>query len=271
MEKEKRSITKIIISAVLIVAILAILVILIIGYVKKATTKIQNPIVTMEVENYGTIKLELYPDKAPNTVTNFVKLANNGYYNGLKFHRVIKDFMIQGGKSNDDGTGRAKLKYLYQNEDETEYCIKGEFVANEFKQNNLNLTEGVIAMARGSETQYTNNPTKELYKAAYNSAGTEFFIMTTNNNTSISGYYAGFGKVIEGMDIVKKISEVKVVAQSSNADQQEEQEKEESKPKKDVIIKTVSVETFGIDYGMPKTIEPFNYMNWLYSQYGLSQ
>lgn len=264
MEKEKKNISKIIISIIAAAIVIAILVILCVGYAKKATTKIQNPIVTMEVEKYGTIKLELYPNIAPNTVTNFVKLANNGFYDGLKFHRVIKDFMIQGGDSNGDGTGSAKLTDLLKDGDETEYCIEGEFTANGHKENTLNLTEGTIAMARADYTQYS--PT--LAKQSYNSAGTQFFIMTTNNHTNLSGYYAGFGKVIEGMDVVKKIAEVKV----KKADNSEETgNTEESTPKKDVKIKTVTVDTFGVDYGTPKTMKPFNYMNWLYSQYGISQ
>lgn len=115
------------------------------GYYKKQTLKISNPIVTMEVENYGTIKIELYPDQAPETVSNFIKLANNGFYNGLKFHRVVKDFMIQGGDPSGDGTGSPKLSDLYNNDDENaeykyldgtdakgsdSYTITGEFVAN---------------------------------------------------------------------------------------------------------------------------------------------
>ena len=264
MEKEKKNISKIIISIIALVFVLAILVILCVGYAKKASTKIQKPIVTMEVENYGTIKMELYPEKAPNTVKNFIKLANNGYYNGLKFHRVVKDFMIQGGDSNGDGSGNAKLKDLYQNEEDTAYSIEGEFNANGHMENDLNLTEGTVAMARADYTQYS--PT--LAKQSYNSAGTQFFIMTTNNHTNLSGYYAGFGKVIEGMDVVKKIAEVKV----KKADNSEQTgNTEESVPKKDVKIKTVTVETYGMDYGFPKTMEPFNYMNWLYSQYGISQ
>ena len=90
------------------------------GYYKKATLKVENPIVTMEVENFGTIKLELYPDLAPETVNNFIKLANNGFYNGLKFHRVVKDFMIQGGDPSGDGTGSPKLSDLYGNDDENQ-------------------------------------------------------------------------------------------------------------------------------------------------------
>ena len=264
MEKEKKNLSKTIISIITLALVLTVLVILCVGYAKKATTKIQNPIATMEVENYGTIKIELYPKIAPNTVTNFIKLANNGYYNGLKFHRVIKDFMIQGGDSSGDGSGNAKLKDLYQNDDDTSYCIEGEFNANGHKENNLNLVEGTIAMARADYTQYSST----LAKQSYNSAGTQFFIMTTNNHTNLSGYYAGFGKVIEGMDVVKKIADVKV----KKADNSEETgNTEESTPKKDVKIKSVTVDTFGVDYGMPKTMEPFNYMNWLYSQYGISQ
>lgn len=264
MEKEKKNLSKTIISIITLALVLTVLVILCVGYAKKATTKIQNPIATMEVENYGTIKIELYPKIAPNTVTNFIKLANNGYYNGLKFHRVIKDFMIQGGDSSGDGSGNAKLKDLYQNDDDTSYCIEGEFNANGHKENNLNLVEGTIAMARADYTQYSST----LAKQSYNSAGTQFFIMTTNNHTNLSGYYAGFGKVIEGMDFVKKIADVKV----KKADNSEETgNTEESTPKKDVKIKSVTVDTFGVDYGMPKTMEPFNYMNWLYSQYGISQ
>ena len=270
MEENKNSNLKKIMLFIGTVVLIAILVVLCAGYTKKATTKIQNPIATMEVEKYGTIKLELYPEKAPNTVANFIKLANNGVYNGLKFHRVVKDFMIQGGDPQGTGSGKITLGHLNGTEDDTEYCIKGEFMANGFKQNNLNLTEGVIAMARQSETQYSQSPTKELYEAAYNSAGSQFFIMTTNSQTGLSGYYAGFGKVIEGMDIVKKISEVKVVAQNDGENKEENTNTEESKPKKDVKIKNVTVDTFGIDYGTPQTMEPFNYMNWLYSQYGIS-
>lgn len=236
------------------------------GYYKKATMKVENPIVTMEVENFGTIKLELYPDLAPETVNNFIKLANNGFYNGLKFHRVIKDFMIQGGDSEGTGAGSAKLGNLNGNDDQTEYCIKGEMAANKFEQNDLNLTEGVIAMARGDYTQYSSTLTEE----SYNSAGTQFFIMTTNNYTSLSGYYAGFGKVIEGMDVVKKIAEVEVKSDSDDESSDSSSSSEKSTPVQDVKISSVSVDTFGVDYGMPETMEPFDYMTWLYNYYGLS-
>ena len=270
-----------------IIALILIIVILgglVYGYYKKANNNISNPIVTMEVENFGTIKIELYPDQAPETVSNFVKLANNGFYNGLKFHRVVKDFMIQGGDPEGNGTGSPKLSDLYNNDDENasykysdgtdakgsdSYSITGEFVANGYTKNTLNLTEGTIAMARSDYTSYSST----LATESYNSGSSQFFIMTSNDHTNLSGYYAGFGKVIEGMDVVKEIANVECKAAESSGDSEEgadTSEKEVSTPVNDVTITTVSVDTFGVDYGMPKTLKPFNYMKWLYSMYGLT-
>ncbi|WP_432665755.1 peptidylprolyl isomerase [Wukongibacter baidiensis] len=139
----------------------------------------KNPVVTITMENGSQIKVELYPDVAPNTVKNFVSLVNKGYYNGLIFHRVIKGFMIQGGCPEGTGTGGPG------------YSIKGEFSRNGF-DNDLVHTEGVISMARAM------NP---------NSAGSQFFIMH-KNSPHLDGQYAAFGKVIEGMEEVNKIAEV---------------------------------------------------------------
>ena len=92
--------------------------------------EVKNPIGTMEVENFGTIKFELYPDKAPESVANFIALANRGYYNGNKFHRIIKDFMIQAGSKDGEGAQNATLADLKDGGEDEEYTIKGEFVAN---------------------------------------------------------------------------------------------------------------------------------------------
>ena len=124
MEEKKNKKINIIITGIAFILIIAILSYLFVGYYKKKTLNISNPIVTMEVENFGTIKIELYPDKAPNTVKNFVKLANNGFYNGLKFHRVIKDFMIQGGDKKGTGSGSAELSDLKDGGEEKDYSIK---------------------------------------------------------------------------------------------------------------------------------------------------
>ncbi len=136
--------------------------------------------VQIEMENGGIIKLELYPDIAPITCANFVKLAKDGFYDGLIFHRVIKDFMIQGGDPTGTGMGGA---------DEN---IKGEFAVNGV-ENNLSHERGVISMARSR---------------SYDSASSQFFICHADAKY-LDGQYAAFGKVTEGMDVVDEIAEVK--------------------------------------------------------------
>lgn len=141
----------------------------------------QNPIVTIEMEDGKKIIAELYPDKAPNTVNNFIDLVKSGFYDGIIFHRVINGFMIQGGDPAGVGTGGPG------------YTIKGEFALNGFNQNDIKHTRGVLSMARAM------NP---------NSAGSQFFIMH-QNAAHLDGQYAAFGKVIEGMDVVDSIAAVK--------------------------------------------------------------
>ncbi|QSX08271.1 peptidylprolyl isomerase [Alkalibacter rhizosphaerae] len=140
----------------------------------------QNPIVTFELKNGGVIKAELYPEKAPNTVNNFLSLVNKGYYDGLIFHRVIRGFMIQGGCPNGTGMGGPG------------YGIKGEFSSNGFP-NDLQHEKGVLSMARSMSP---------------NSAGSQFFIMH-ENSPHLNGQYAAFGKVVEGQDVVDSIAESK--------------------------------------------------------------
>jgi peptidyl-prolyl cis-trans isomerase B (cyclophilin B) len=139
-----------------------------------------NPVATIEMENGDIMKLELYPDIAPNTVKNFISLANKGFYDGLIFHRVIPGFMIQGGDPQGTGMGGPG------------YSIKGEFKANGFA-NNLKHEKGVISMARSMSP---------------NSAGSQFFIMVANS-PHLDGQYAAFGKVIEGIETADKIVAVK--------------------------------------------------------------
>ncbi len=140
-----------------------------------------NPIVTFEMENGKTFKAELYPEKAPNTVHNFLSLVNKGFYNGLIFHRVIAGFMIQGGDPNGTGTGGPG------------YHIKGEFASNGFTQNDIAHERGVLSMARAM---------------APDSAGSQFFVMHADADY-LDGQYAAFGRVIEGMKTVDEIAEIK--------------------------------------------------------------
>ena len=227
------------------------------GFYKKLTVDIPNPVATMEVEGYGTVKIELYPDKAPNTVVNFIRLANRGFYNGLTFHRTIPDFMIQGGDKNGDGTGSPTLNDIKDNGGSEEYNIKGEFIANGFNQNTLKHEKGVISMARADYSSLSSTLTTK----GYNSGGSQFFIMTEDNE-SLDGLYAAFGKVIEGMDIVEQIENVEVVTRDQNA------EEGVDKPVNPPVIKSLTVDTFGVDYGVPETVEPFDYNSWITENYG---
>jgi len=239
------------------------------GYYQNATMEVKNPIVTMEVQDYGTIKLELYPEMAPEAVANFVALANNGFYDGLKFHRVVNEFMIQGGDSNGDGSGSPKLSDLgieVSEEEDREYCIKGEFLANKHYDNTLKHEEGVISMARADYTSYSSS----LTTASYNSAGSQFFIMTKENK-GLDGMYAPFGKVIEGLDIVHNIEKTETkIAEKEGMTEEEKAQAEKSVPVNDVIISKVTVETFGSDYGLPETLEVWNYYDWIYQTYGIN-
>ena len=229
------------------------------GYYKNATMEVKNPVATMEVENFGTIKMELYPDQAPEAVANFVALANRGFYNGTKFHRVVKDFMIQTGSKDGDGTTGAKISDLKDGGEDKDYTIKGEFVANGVN-NTIKFEEGVLGVARGDYTQYS----PDLAEESYNSGNSQFFIMT-KANTSLNGQYTAFGKVIEGMDVVHKIEEVEVTA--GDDVESPDENTEISTPVNPPVVKSITVETYGSDYGLPNTLEPFDYMTWFYENY----
>ena len=180
----------------------------------------ENPIVTMEISDYGTIKIELYPKYAPNTVANFVNLVESGFYNDNTFHRLVPGFVLQGGDPDGDGTGGPG------------YTIKGEFSENGYVKNTLKHDKGVVSMAR------TNMP---------NSAGSQFFIVLDDTETihaSLDNKYAAFGKVIEGMDIIENIEKNAAVKDNQTG-----------KLKKNITIKNVTVDTFGKEYSVKKIQE----------------
>ena len=140
-----------------------------------------NPIIKINVRDFGTMTAELYPEKAPKTVANFVKLAESGFFSGLIFHRIIKGFMIQGGG------------YDENMDHKDAEAIKGEFKANGFMQNDLKHTRGVLSMAR------TQDP---------DSASSQFFVMHMDA-PHLDAQYAGFGKVTDGLDVLDAIASVK--------------------------------------------------------------
>lgn len=175
----------------------------------------ENPIVTMEIEDYGTIKIELYPEYAPNTVANFVSLIESGFYDGLTFHRLVPGFVLQGGDPDGNGTGGPG------------YTIDGEFAANGYTKNTLSHETGVISMARSSD---------------YDSAGSQFFIVLDDSaKTSLDNLYAGFGKVIDGMDIIEEIAENEEIANDVTGALEE-----------NITITSVTVDTFGYNYEVEK-------------------
>ncbi len=173
----------------------------------------KNPIVTIEMESGAVMKGELYPDLAPNTVNNFIALANSEYYDGLTFHRVIPGFMIQGGCPNGNGMGGPG------------YSIRGEFKANGFLQNDLKHTTGVLSMARAMDP---------------NSAGSQFFIMVADA-PHLDNQYAAFGLIYDNADAAIAISRVN-------------RNMLNDKPMKPQTIKSIRVETFGVEYPAPEKV-----------------
>jgi len=171
----------------------------------------QNPIVTFTMENGDTMKAELYPEVAPNTVNNFISLVKKGFYDGLIFHRIISGFMIQGGDP--DGTGMGGPGY----------SIKGEFSYNGV-DNNLKHSRGVLSMARAQHPD---------------SAGSQFFIMHADA-PHLDGQYAAFGKLVEGEDVLDSIASI-------DTDWSD-------RPRTPQVMKTVTVDTFGVDYAEPETL-----------------
>ncbi len=161
---------------------------------------------TIEFEDYDDITLELYPDLAPETVENFVELAEDGFYDGTIFHRVIEDFMIQGG-GYDDNLKAQKAD-----------TIKGEFDANGFK-NTLSHVRGVISMARAQDM---------------NSASSQFFIVQ-QDSTYLDGQYAAFGRVTDGMDVVDEIASVRTGSVAASG--------MEDVPVDPIIIETITIDS----------------------------
>ena len=172
-----------------------------------------NPIVKFEMENGKVITAELYPEIAPNTVANFVSLVQQGFYNGLIFHRVIPGFMIQGGDPQGTGMGGPG------------YSIKGEFARNGFRENNLRHKRGVLSMARSMMP---------------NSAGSQFFIMHADA-PHLDGDYAAFGKVTEGIEVVDEIANV-----NTNRQDRPLVEQKMAKVTVETFGETYTVEKYGV-------------------------
>ena len=176
-----------------------------------------NPIVTMQIKDYGTIKIELYPKYAPNTVANFVSLVEDGFYDNNTFHRLVPGFVLQGGDPEGNGSGGPG------------YTIAGEFRENGYTKNTLKHTTGIISMARTSDPD---------------SAGSQFFIVLADSemvSQSLDNKYAAFGKVIQGMDVIKNIEDTEKIENDMTG-----------KLKENITIESATVETFGQEFKVIK-------------------
>ena len=249
------------IMAVAIIILLVLIGLVLVGIIGKMTNKIENPIATIKIEGYDEpIVAELYPEYALNTVKNFIALANGEFYDDLIIHRVEKDFVIQGGDPNGDGSGGPSMsdidKSIEKGSDkDKKYSINGEFIKNGY-DNPLNHERGVLSMARSSYQA-------ELLEEGYNSAGSQFFIMLSNS-PNLNGTYTGFGKVISGMETVDAIANVELGVDKNEEDGTETQT---TKPAKDVVISSIRVDTKGVEYGKPEVHEAFDYSSWYMKRY----
>ena len=182
--------------------------------VKLDKYKTDNPLVAMYIEKYGSIVIELYPDKAPNTVNNFISLTKSGFYDNNTFHRLVPGFVLQGGDPTGTGTGGPR------------YTIKGEFKDNNY-DNDLKHEKKIVSMARGTDN---------------NSAGSQFFIMLADNS-SLDGQYAAFGKVIDGWSNIEKIVQNETI-----------QDTDSGTLANNLILKKALVDTRGKEYPRVETI-----------------
>ena len=230
--------------------------------IKSQNDEINHPIATFEIQDYGTIKMELYPEYAPNTVTNFIALINAGYYN----NKVIsgKDdmclYMARVADEEEKITPKISLidsSIEADSDNDYEYGINGEFIANGFEKNTLRHEKGSISLNRSDYAMYG------LYEEGYNSGNAQFSVMM-NDESNLNGLYCVFGKITEGIEVLENIYE--------NAETVADEESNggikyfSNKP----VVTSATVETNGVDYGMPETHETFDiqeYVNQLYSSY----
>lgn len=181
----------------------------------------RKPIATILFSNGGEVRVRLYPEKAPNTVNNFIKLANDGFYDGSPVHRIVEYVMVQMGRPADS------------EETDAGYYIKGEFSANKFSKNNLTIDEGVLGMARLSADENED-------ARFFDTASSQFFIMLEPKAT-MDGYYATFGKVITGMNVITAISKMDV--------------DESDYPRDEISIVSIRVDCYDYKPADPKTID----------------
>lgn len=262
------------------------------SFVMSNKADVVHPEVTFEIQDFGNVKMELYPEYAPNTVANIIKLVENGYYNNKVIYGK-DDLCLYVGRNSDGEVENPKISLIDPNiekdsDEDYEYSIPGEFIANDFKQNTLRHEKGIVTLIRQDYSQYFPNLSDE----SYNSGNTNIAVIMNDGASNLNGVYAGFGKVLEGMDILEKLyNEIEIkkeettdeTAEGETVDAEnvegEENTEEESGGIQEFnvypIIKSASVDTKGANFGMPETEEAFDYNeyinNYFMQQYGGQQ
>lgn len=275
-----------IIAVVLVLALIAATVATVINIVLAKNDKKHNPVVTMEIEGYGNVKLELDPEAAPNTVKNFIRLAQRGYYNGKTFSDV-QEGLVVGGL--DDVSGEEKKEMVApklsdikdgvaENEDK-EYSIPGEFIEKGHK-NMLSHQRGVISMTRTTYNDYQqeiamiqmigySDYINGVVDKMYDSQAAGFFILT-EDEIGYDGTYSAFGRVVDGMDIIDTISKLELEKNTDSEGKETTGTGIVNAP----VIKNVTVDTYGVDYGIPETESAYDFeaiFNFLIQNYMQSQ
>lgn len=275
-----------IIAVVLVLALIAATVATVINIVLAKNDKKHNPVVTMEIEGYGNVKLELDPEAAPNTVKNFIRLAQRGYYNGKTFSDV-QEGLVVGGL--DDVSGEEKKEMVApklsdikdgvaENEDK-EYSIPGEFIEKGHK-NMLSHQRGVISMTRTTYNDYQQEIAmiqmigygdyiNGVVDKMYDSQAAGFFILT-EDEIGYDGTYSAFGRVVDGMYIIDTISKLELEKNTDSDGKETTGTGIVNAP----VIKNVTVDTYGVDYGIPETESAYDFeaiFNFLIQNYMQSQ
>ena len=246
--------------------LVAIVVVLAMGgvvyqFARAMNTEIVHPEVTFEIENLGTIKMELYPEYAPNTVRNIIRLVENGFYTDKVVYGK-DEICVYVGREDDSVVPEVKASYMIDtiesgSDADYNYSIAGEFFLNGFDKNTLNHEKGTVTLLRND---YGTGLTEE----SYNSGNTQMAIMMNSDSAKLNGAYAAFGKIIDGLDLVEKLyNEGEILTKDSDESDQVENEAIQ-RFKTYPVIKSATVDTKGIDFGNPEIQEAFDYSEYMY-------
>ena len=237
------------------------------------TEKPVHPLLTFNIEGKGAVKCELYPEYAPNTVANIIKLAEKGYYNGKILYGKDNVVLYAGREANGDVT-EPKTSVIFDDVEENSdydyvYSVDGEFTANGFNGNELFHEKGVLTIIRNDYTQILPS----LIKESYNSGNSQIGFIMTDRGRNLNGSYTAFGKVVEGLDLLEDIYNNAPTKAATDVESAASESIVAFDPA--LTITSVDVDTFGCDFGMPKVNEAFDYEGFInqmvQSQYNINQ